>query len=813
MPNFMELEMDKKNDIGINDNVKLVKDMIDKGRGEFVLENIDRLGIQASRDKLEIAKKLLPKYSDVVISHINKFDITDEKDRLELIEACIAKNPRAVIANLDKLNINNSNFALEVARKFVISGSVQAVIRNLDKFNIENSSDRFKLAKQLSNTVAYSGILIDNIHKFKIEDPKDRMELIERIIKDGRNDYRLIINIDKFDIPDEKDRVAIVKKLIPNSTDFIARNIEKFRLQEASDMFDISKMVIEEFSKKMFLSPFFYGEANAMLVDSTQNACEGIFNKAYNLLKPTDDLHNEIGVCGEKIANIEKLNSFHKSGRSNINFAMKLGKENEDKINDVISSIKEERRKADAREIVERVLFLRENLDLKLEKNDALTKLMEELITVRNPDLKEALIPLMSKFIVDNKFDIIEDEMKNNDKKKAYPAINAMVFDKLSLYDDNNKDILDSIRKAFSKNSFLKNSKEVQETMMSLSKLEDLKLTDEVKRGVLKFLLKHPNDINQNCRYIMSIVSLKDKEQLSGIDENKAQDTLKDTFYDVYKQFVNFDDEKLKKEYEQFVNREDNLNKKLEERIVVYLSRHKDDEQLRDLIEKFVKTMADGKKFREERYSTKLSEHLKEISDIDSDVYKKWCGLQDKFKPIDGQNRAFITDDPVDLLLTGTDVDGSCQHIEHGSKNRCLMGYVMDGKNKAIVIKNNEGRMIARSIVRLLIDEDTNSIVMTKERLYKANGVSEKINDELEDMCVEYAKWLGVPLVCEKEFEKMAQDMEVFNKYNSKEEYKGTLVSKSSVAPYEYTDMGLGDIEDGYFGIDDRDLVYLYKKG
>jgi len=816
MPNGLGgigLEDNKKKDISQNDHFRLIKELIDVGRGDYVIENIDKLGIQSSKDKLEIAKKLLPRYGSTLISHMDKFDIQDEKDRLELIGKCIAFNSRKVIENLDKLNINNSHFGLEVARQFVLSGDVYSMLRQLEKFKIENSSDRFKLAKQLASTHAYCGILIDKIHRFKIEDPKDRVDLAKKIIEGGRNNYRLISNIDKFDIQDEKDKVDIVKKLIPDSSVFLVRNIEKFKLQEASDMLDISKDIIENISGQLFLAnQDIQDEIEVLSIDTGLKLCKDMFQKACNSLKPSDDLAPKIKICKDKISNIERLDRFYKSEKSDVNFFMSLGKDNEDKIIATINSIKEERRKGDARELVEKILFLRDNLDIKIEKNDQLTKLMEELILIRNPNLKQNLMPLVSELIVKNKFDLVEEEIKNNDKKKAYPAINAMVFNKLCLYDDNNKDILSSIRNVFSKNSFLKDSKNVQETMTSLIRLQDLNLSDEIKTGVLKFLIKYPNNINRNFRYIMSIVSLEGTKPLQGITENATLDTLKNTFYEVYNQFIDFgNDEKLKKEYEQFVNKEENLNRNLEERLIIYLSKHKDNEQLVGIIEKFVKTMSDEKKFKEERYNTLLSEHLNELSKIDSEVYKKWSGLKEQFKPVDTNNKAFITDDPIDLLLIGTEIDNSCQHIEIGSMNRCLMGYVMDGKNKAVVIKNDEGRIIARSIIRLLIQDDT-EVVMTKERLYKANGVSDNVEDELENMCIEYAKWLGVSLICEKDFEKMAQNMEIFNKYSMKETYTGVLLSKSCIAPYEYTDMGLGDIGDGFFEVEGDQLVYLYKK-
>ena len=51
------------------------------------------------------------------------------------------------------------------------------------------------------------------------------------------------------------------------------------------------------------------------------------------------------------------------------------------------------------------------------------------------------------------------------------------------------------------------------------------------------------------------------------------------------------------------------------------------------------------------------------------------------------------TDQWEDLLLIGTEVSGSCQRISgDASVNKCLVGYLADGKNRAIVAKDKNGK-------------------------------------------------------------------------------------------------------------------------
>jgi len=63
------------------------------------------------------------------------------------------------------------------------------------------------------------------------------------------------------------------------------------------------------------------------------------------------------------------------------------------------------------------------------------------------------------------------------------------------------------------------------------------------------------------------------------------------------------------------------------------------------------------------------------------------------------------SDNYQDLFLCGTEILGSCLHVAgSGDFNSCLMGYVLDGKISLLAIKNKEGSIIARAVLKLLID-------------------------------------------------------------------------------------------------------------
>jgi len=150
------------------------------------------------------------------------------------------------------------------------------------------------------------------------------------------------------------------------------------------------------------------------------------------------------------------------------------------------------------------------------------------------------------------------------------------------------------------------------------------------------------------------------------------------------------------------------------------------------------------------------------------------------------------TDDPFDLFLCGTEVEGSCQHIDKDPKlNKCLLGYVRDGKNRLLAIKDAEGKIKARSVLRLLWDEKEKQSVLFLERIYPALA-KEEWKQALEQDALHLSEELKIPLVSQ-EVGKGAS-------------YVNPISSLSSKAPYEYVDASDG-VTEGEFVISEAHLI------
>ncbi len=150
--------------------------------------------------------------------------------------------------------------------------------------------------------------------------------------------------------------------------------------------------------------------------------------------------------------------------------------------------------------------------------------------------------------------------------------------------------------------------------------------------------------------------------------------------------------------------------------------------------------------------------------------------------------KILITDDPIDLLLCGSDVPGSCQRLDGDPKlNKGLLGYLMDGKNRLLAIKDEKGKIVARCLLRILWDGE--GPVIYRERIYVEMSGS-KLKNALNQASIELAKELKVPLT----------SADAGNSYGK------SLHALGGPAPYEYCDACNG-IQKGPFTITNAKMI------
>jgi hypothetical protein len=187
----------------------------------------------------------------------------------------------------------------------------------------------------------------------------------------------------------------------------------------------------------------------------------------------------------------------------------------------------------------------------------------------------------------------------------------------------------------------------------------------------------------------------------------------------------------------------------------------------------------------------KLEKALDSIGDegvnFKNDISGFLRGLSQRENSYKGLKISF-TNDPNDYFLCGTEVNGSCQSVIGEARfNQCLLSYLLDGKNRLVTVNDPEGKIIARSVIRLLWDDRVNKPVLFQEQAYSSR-LDPKLDDLLYKEAKEMAKTLHIPYA------------------SFQERPKNTLYSLGGPVPYEYSDAadrshGAGIYEKGRYYI------------
>lgn len=207
--------------------------------------------------------------------------------------------------------------------------------------------------------------------------------------------------------------------------------------------------------------------------------------------------------------------------------------------------------------------------------------------------------------------------------------------------------------------------------------------------------------------------------------------------------------------------------------------------------------------------STKVLEHLQALAanlenlkDLPLAQFKQDVdGMLGQLKPSKDSNEKLVvqdTDEWEDMLLMGTEVI-SCQKIDGNEFfNKCLLAYIHDGKNKALVVKDDKNRIVARAVLRLLVDEKTMEPVLFLERTYTATN-NPALQELIREGALRKAKGLGIVMVASPKDYLDAQKNKL---YGSK------LQALGGPAPYEYVDALNGIQSDGKFTIDQSYVLF-----
>lgn len=149
-----------------------------------------------------------------------------------------------------------------------------------------------------------------------------------------------------------------------------------------------------------------------------------------------------------------------------------------------------------------------------------------------------------------------------------------------------------------------------------------------------------------------------------------------------------------------------------------------------------------------------------------------------------------ITDQFWDLLRIGSDMDGSCQRIDGNSNyNKCLMDYIANGKNIAIVVRQpGNDTIVARRLLKVELNEETGKPVLYLERLYR-DHYAKQIDLGIQAMARAVAEELQLPL------------------YTAGQGVPIKIESKQGPAPWAYSDAVRGRARNGVYRFEGAKLL------
>lgn len=205
-------------------------------------------------------------------------------------------------------------------------------------------------------------------------------------------------------------------------------------------------------------------------------------------------------------------------------------------------------------------------------------------------------------------------------------------------------------------------------------------------------------------------------------------------------------------------------------------------------------------------YRYEGGKHLKHVFKNREDLKKKWMEYREyPLKHSQGSEKLNIvnTDNLNDLLACTTEIQGSCLNIKGGyNNNKCLFNYIDDGKIRLIAIKDMQGTIKARAIIRILLTKDENlqqeNPILFLEKTYpeKADHLMKK---GIIEMAKNTAKELNLPLLIKQEIQPIEREMRIPTC-----DYLHPVYSLGTRGyPFEYI-----DAENGIYGNEELEFVH-----
>jgi len=785
--------------------------------GKATTKNIKNFDIKDGNKRFELAKLCATQDGQKTAAHIRDFDIEDEEKRFEVAKLAASQDASSMVESISNFDIEDEDKRLELA-KLAAQQNVFTVTCDIDKFNIKDENKRVELAKFCAAKDAESTAY--NIALFDIKDESKRFEIAELCVKqdgihtalylknfDIKNGYPLFVEIIKqFALfPERKsDMSKFIEELISSEKIGLFKAIRKLLKELPSSHKEIIEKKIGEIEQ---LKPHAQNRAVLWLVDSLllmkeQGAVDwmlenGLWSELCDLRRP--DLRAQLTPALFAMASSEDRRDW----------------------DEFIASMGKRVQKGQKKQMLLAIpLWALGPLGLDFAKALANTR-----IDKNSPLNDVSRTTLLEAFHLLSSSQELSPEQKSAGFSKICPvgwderayfqnasAARGLLQIKEAGWTDSHKDLPVLFRECFEKliplQGFLGDALQKYEEIFA----ESRNPTALIAYAAGLKTLGEPELLTSLGRYVSTAFSGTLKTLRFSLENNPHLAKIHENYPDILQKWQgNFQVswEGVQKGGEKFdlkawVTNKLIVDKHLEGVDLSYLSKYLNAQSEEDRKSIFNELLDEYKKDKSlklpmecirlvkagETTNLKSFEHV--FSSIQKLVPKSSLfahdirGILEALKKPKEKGEIFTvlaSDDPIDLLLCGTDVSGSCQHVEQSpDKNKGLLGYLLDGKNRVLVIKDGRGKIVARSMLRLLWDGE--KPVLFRERFYP-DALSVKERDALNALAKQIAAELGMTLTS---FEGGAF-------------YGKDLQALGGPAPYEYSDAAGGVQANGRYSI------------
>ena len=697
-----------------------------------------------------------------------------EKTSYQILAGSFSNNIRMKLVLLleTKIPAGNLKKTLEVAKdiksesvwrycsKVINKGGSLSFLQDVFKFNFESENDRREALRLIFSTRdENSGSILYYLDGVNIEDPKTCL-LLAKLAAEVQPDSMLSI-ISKFNIDSESERNEILMYAIAGGMKITEPMyyLNKLKIESPEEINRFSEFILRQnivrlrsFSKNSFNSLDYLKKQvefrlfTGFLEDNGGEALKAAFE------------NDSKGLFGIDLSNLKRFYKDFVNNRVSSEFLVELS---------------------------EKGLF-------------------KAIIQIHNPEIRsntiECIMGIYEKGDIRSFFgglnEFVIPEKKGNKRKKALYKVELLIFTtflNLKHKMAGSAEATIVVSKAISDKLIsymaldLNKIKLVLNLLYAFIKAEGLEVSTEVSifeklQGMSK------QDKTKAFKRLLPLAEYKQIARLLEIAEGRPVET-------VYEEFL---EEKLEFIFKGTEDRDIVIKfaKELRntEGLVYYISLFEGQEEyegMQNIIKEFILEVVHGT-FVDERYKVSLNPHLESIFRSNPGLKEKWTlntsvekeiikpnrkGVESNGNPQPAKfNYHFNTDAPQDLFLCGTDVDGSCQDVFGSPElNKCLMGYVMNGQCRLLAIKNDKGRIVARSIIKLLSVEGQPKPVLFMEKVY---FMAEESDDNKQDLIA----------LAEKRAEEMGLDLYNGADIVESEDVGILLVSGESRAPFEYSD-------------------------